>query len=263
MEVQDLVRSHYGAPDLAGHLLAALAEAGVVADHLGPADLFAVDQLHVGGPDATRHLLDRMAIGPGGRLLDVGCGIGGGSRMAAMAGAEVTGVDLSPAFVEAATTLTERVGLADRARFVTTAGEAMPLPDDAFGAAIMVHVGMNVPDKTALFTDVRRVLEPGALFGVFDQVRTHEGELPYPLPWAQDERSSFVETADAYRDHLEAAGFEVVDVEDRTSAGAVPPPPGPVNNQVVFGDAFVERIRNNVAATKSGLLGAVLVLARA
>ena len=44
-----------------------------------------------------------------------------------MAGAEVTGIDLSPDFVETATRLTELVGLADRARFVTTPGESLPL----------------------------------------------------------------------------------------------------------------------------------------
>jgi SAM-dependent methyltransferase len=262
MDVRDLVRSHYGGTDLAGHVLAALADAGVEADHLGPADLFPVDQLHAGGPEASRHLLDRVAAGPGTRLLDVGCGIGGTSRMAAVAGADVTGIDLSPAFVEAATTLTERVGLADRARFLTTAGESMPVEDDSFDTSVMVHVGMNVPDKAALFRDVRRVLRPGGAFGIYDQVRSAEGDLTYPLPWAEDERSSFVETVEEYRAHLLDSGFTVVDVEDRTAA-AGPPPPGRLDNTVVFGAAFGERIRNNVAATQAGLLRAVLVLARA
>src|SRR5881409_3118923 len=109
MDVRDLVRSHYSGADLAEHVLAALAAAGADVDHLGPADLFPVDQLHAGGPEAGRHLLDRVGVGPGIHLLDVGCGIGGTSRMAGITGAEVTGIDLSPAFVDAATTLTERV----------------------------------------------------------------------------------------------------------------------------------------------------------
>ena len=96
--------------DLSGAILRALAEAGTDVDALGPADLFPLDQLHAGGAAATGHLLDRMQVSAGVRLLDVGCGIGGGSRMAAMAGAEVTGVDLTAEFVETATMLTERVG---------------------------------------------------------------------------------------------------------------------------------------------------------
>ncbi len=263
MDVRGLVSSHYGSEDLSGAILGALAEAGTDVQALGPADLFPVDQLHAGGPAATGYLLDRLQVGPGVRLLDVGCGIGGGSRMAAMAGADVTGVDLTPEFVETATVLTERVGLADRARFVTTAAEELPFEDGSLDAAMLVHVGMNVPDKAALFAEVHRVLVPGGVFGLYEQVRIGEGELTFPLPWAEDERSSFVESVEDYRRHLTTAGFTVSDVEDRTAAAAVPPTPGPVTNAVIFGPAFVERIGNNIAAAKAGLLAAVVVLAAA
>ena len=180
-----------------------------------------------------------------------------------MTGATVTGIDLTPEFVETARLLSDRVGLGDRTEFRTTAGESMPLDDESFDAAVMVHVGMNVPDKTAVFAEVHRVLRPGGRFALYEQVRTGEGELPYPLPWAQDDRSSFVESVADYRAHLEAAGFEVEDEEDRTPATLGPPPQGPVSNAVVFGPPFMHRIANNVAATKAGLLGAWLLLARA
>jgi SAM-dependent methyltransferase len=263
MDVHDLVAGHYSGNDLTGTIVAAFAAAGRAAGDLGPADLFAVDQLHAGGPPSTKHALDRLDIGPGVRLLDVGCGLGGTSRMAAMAGAEVTGIDLSPDFVETATRLTELVGLSDRVRFIATPGESLPLDDGSVDAAIMVHVGMNIPDKEAVFAEVRRVLADGGRFAVYEQMRTAEGGLPYPMPWAEDERSSFVETVDDYTRHLETAGFRIEDVEDRTAATQGPPPDGPVTNAVVFGPRFVERIGNNITATKAGLLGAVLVLARA
>jgi MPBQ/MSBQ methyltransferase len=263
MDVRELVSGHYGSEDLSGAILRALAEAGTDVDALGPADLFPLDQLHAGGPVATGHLLDRMEVSAGVRLLDVGCGIGGGSRMAAMAGAEVTGVDLTAEFVETAIALTERVGLGDRATFLTTAAEELPFEDDSFDAAMLVHVGMNVPDKTALFAEVHRVLVPGGVFGLYEQVRAADGDLTYPLPWAEDARSSFVESVEDYRRHLADAGFTDSGFEDRTASTAVPPPPGPVSNAVVFGPAFVERIGNNIAATKAGLLKAVVVLATA
>ncbi|MDT7575149.1 MAG: arsenite methyltransferase [Pseudonocardiales bacterium] len=264
VDIRDLVTGHYGATeDLAVGILRALSGAGVDTDHLGVADLFAVDQLHAGGAAASKHVLDRLGVAPGTRLLDVGCGIGGASRMAAMAGAAVTGIDLTPEYVETARTLSDRVGLGDRTAFVTTAGESMPLDDATFDAAVMVHVGMNVPAKTAVFAEVHRVLRPGGRFAVYEQVRTGEGDLPYPLPWAEDERSSFVETVADYRAHLEAAGFEIEDAEDRTPTTLGPPPQGPISNAVVFGPPFMRRIANNVAATKAGLLGAWLVLARA
>ena len=263
VDVRDLVRNHYGTADLSERILRALAEAGIDIDHLGEKDLFPVDQLHAGGAPATQHVLDRLDVGPGMRLLDVGCGIGGASRMAAMYGAQVTGIDLSAEFVDAATVLTDRVGLAERATFVTTDGESMPLEDGSFDAAVMVHVGMNVPDKEALFAEVHRVLRPGGTFAVYEQVRAADGDLTYPLPWAEDERSSFVESVEDYQRHLTAAGFTDAEVEDRTASTAGPPPPGPVTNAVVFGPGFMERIGNNIAATKAGLLAAAVIVARA
>jgi len=124
-------------------------------------------------------------------------------------------------------------------------------------------VGMNIPDKQAVFAEVHRVLVDGGRFAVYEQMRATEGELTYPLPWADDDRSSFVESAEDYSRHLEAAGFTVEEVEDRTDSTLGPPPSGPVTNAVVFGRPFVERIENNVAATKAGLLRAILVVASA
>jgi MPBQ/MSBQ methyltransferase len=263
MDVRDLVRGHYGAGDLSDAILTVLAEAGVDTDHLGAADLFPVDQLHVGGAMATKQVLDRLDVGPGVRLLDVGCGIGGVARMAAMAGAEVTGIDLTPEFVEAASALTRAVGLSDRVTFLTTPGESLPLDDGSFDAAVMVHVGMNVPDKQAVFEEVRRVLVPGGRFAVFEQMLIGDDDLTYPMPWAEDERSSFVETVEDYRVALEAAGFGIDAVEDLTVSTAGGPPPGALSPAAVFGPVFITRVGNNVAATRAGQLGSILVVARA
>lgn len=263
MDVRDLVRNHYGAGGLSEAIVTTLARAGVDADRIGPADLFAVDQLHAGGAAATKRVLDRLALTTDLRLLDVGCGIGGTSRMAAMAGAEVTGIDLTPEFVEAATSLTALVGLDDRTTFLAAPGESLPLDDASQDAAVMVHVGMNIPDKQAVFSEVRRVLTPGARFAVYEQMRTGEGDLDYPLPWAEDEQSSFVVSAEDYRTELEAAGFRIEVVEDLTPSTLGPPPAGSLSPVAVFGPVFAQRVANNVAATRAGRLGAIMLVARA
>ncbi len=263
MDVRELVKDHYSPGHLTEAILAALSRAGTDVDALTAADLFAVDQLHAGGAPATRHLLERLGPDTGSRWLDVGSGIGGPSRMAATYGAQVTGIDLSPEFVATATALTTRVGLAERASFEATAGESMPFDDASFNGAFMVHVGMNIPDKQAVFAEVRRVLEPGAPFGVFEQMRIAEGDLTYPLPWAVDERSSFVEDVAAYTAALEGAGFSVEDVVDRTASTLGPAPSDGLSPAMVFGQAFMERVGNNVAATRAGTLGAIVMVSRA
>ena len=263
MDVRDLVREHYGSGSLDQQVLTALADHGVDVEQLTAVDLFPVDQLHAGGAPATAHVLELLDLAEGAALLDVGCGIGGASRMAALRGARVTGIDLTPEFVSAATALTERVGLGARTTFLTTPGEELDLPDASHDAALMVHVGMNIPDKAAVFAEVHRVLRPGGRFAVYEQMATGDGPLPYPMPWADDERSSFVGTEADYRRHLESAGFTVSEVVDHTAATLGGPPPGPVTQATILGPTFVERIGNNIAATRAGLLRAVIVVATA
>ena len=79
MDVQDLVREHYGDGDLGDRILNGLREVGVDTDQLTIEDLAALDQLHAGFLPATRYLLEQLELDDQTRLLDVGCGIGGPS----------------------------------------------------------------------------------------------------------------------------------------------------------------------------------------
>jgi MPBQ/MSBQ methyltransferase len=264
VDIAELVRAHYGGADLATAVLRALADAGTDIDALTVEDLAPIDELHAGGAAATRYLLEQLRLGPGSRLLDVGSGIGGPSRLAAAYAGAVTGVDLTPDFVTAATELTRRVGLAERVTFRLGTGDGLPFDDASCDAAMLIHVGMNVPDKPALFAEVHRVLAPGGRFGVYEQMRLADGALPYPMPWASDERYSFVQSPADYEQQLTAAGFTIERTENRSAAvppsSAARPDLGP---QVIFGPAFARCIANNVAATQAGQLGAVFMVARA
>ncbi|MFF2832232.1 SAM-dependent methyltransferase [Cellulosimicrobium cellulans] len=261
MATTEQVRQHYAGKDLAARLLAA-AGAGdgpVTVDALAP-----YDELHAGGATSTAALLDLLGLAPGTTLLDVGSGLGGPARLAAHRhGCHVTGVDLSPDFVDAARELPARTGLANLVTFALGDGDRLPCDDASHDRAMLVHVGMNVPDKTALFTEIHRVLRPGSPFGLFEQMRVGAGGLPFPMPWAVDAGSSFVETPDDYGRALTAAGFDVLRVDDRRAALAAAGGPGQDGLVVVFGQEFVTRISNNVAATRAGLLAPVVVLARA
>jgi MPBQ/MSBQ methyltransferase len=208
------IAGHYGRPRIVETILTAFAQAGKDTTHLTAADLASVDQFHVGGALATEDLAAQMDLRSSLHLLDIGCGLGGPARFFAGLGCRVTGIDLTPEFVEAADHLTRLVGI-DTVAFRQASAAALPFEAASFDGAYLIHVGMNIPDKPAMIREVRRVLKPGAVFAIFDIMRMSEGPIRYPVPWASTEATSFVETPGAYLTALDAAGFRIVSERNR------------------------------------------------
>jgi ubiquinone/menaquinone biosynthesis C-methylase UbiE len=264
MATEQTVRDHYSGDDLEGRVLDALREHGVDVDHLRLDDLGGIDQLHAGGRASIEHVLDALHLNSGSRLLDVGSGAGGPARVAAARhGCPVIGIDLTPDFVDLARKLTDRVGLADQVTFDVGSATEMPYDDDAFTHAMLIHVGMNIERKGDVFAEVRRVLGPEGRFAVYEQMCVGDADLTYPMPWAEEKSSSFVERRERYRELLEATGFTIESDEDRTAAVAGPPEPGALTPAALFGSGFAERIGNNITATVAGALAPILIVARA
>jgi SAM-dependent methyltransferase len=106
-----------------------------------------------------------LALEPDRRWLDVGCGTGAltATILAGSAPASVTGVDPSPAFLEAArSTITD-----PRATFVEGSATALPVPDVAVDAAVAGLVLNFVGDVEAALAELRRVLVPGGTVGAY------------------------------------------------------------------------------------------------
>jgi cyclopropane fatty-acyl-phospholipid synthase-like methyltransferase len=121
------VREHYSATGLTERIKSALATVAAEGQTLTVAQLAPLDQFHTRGILATAELALAAGLEPSSRVLDVGCGIGGPARYIAVTfGCKVTGVDLSPGFIDAATYLTARCGLSDRVTF--RVGDALHLP---------------------------------------------------------------------------------------------------------------------------------------
>ncbi|MFY7962074.1 MAG: class I SAM-dependent methyltransferase [Elsteraceae bacterium] len=210
------VESHYADASLERRLLDALAAVGKDVERLTHEDLSLVDEFHVGGRRATVEFAAHAPVRPGMRLLDVGCGVGGPARyFAAAQGCDVTGIDLTADFVTVAAALAARVGLGDKARYRQASALDMPFDAGSFDGAYMLHVGMNIEDKAALFAEARRVLKPGGFFAVYDVMRAGEGELRFPVPWASDPACSFLAPPEAYRDAAARAGFRLKSKRDR------------------------------------------------
>ena len=218
--IEDAVARHYTSGGLLHRIEDGLRALGVDPDAPAAADLKPADEFHTGGVQATDMLLAHLDAPPASaRVLDIGSGLGGPARdIATRYGAFVDGVDLTPEFVETATALSTRTGLGERTRFRVGSALALPFEDASFDLALLMHVGMNVEDKPALFREARRVLRPGATFAVFDVMRGANGEpLAFPLPWAGEPGTSFVAAPDAYRNAAAAAGFALVSETDRSA----------------------------------------------
>ena len=142
--------------------------------------LDSLDQFHIGGADATGLLIGSLALAEGDRVLDIGSGFGGPARqIARRTGNRVIGLDITPAYVDAARDLSARAGLGDLTDF--RVGDIATFePGPLFQAAITMHVQMNVQDKTAWFAHIARCLAPGARLAVWEVCQPRCPSYPMP-----------------------------------------------------------------------------------
>lgn len=273
MDTEKKVAAHYTHGALEKTILDTLRAAGKDIDKLTATDLSAVDEFHLGWRDATIAFAKDLRLATGARVLDIGSGIGGPARYFAEArGCRVTGIDLTPEFVQVANALTRRCGLADKAEFREANATGLMFEDGAFDTATMIHVGMNIPDKAAVFAEVRRVLKPGGKFGVYDIMRAGSGEVPYPMPWAGTKETSFLETPAAYQRLLAHAGFEIESETDRTGfvkelaqkrRAQAEASGGPALDLIILGPDMKPRRANVMGALQGGLIAPTQIIARA
>jgi SAM-dependent methyltransferase len=97
-----------------------------------------------------------LRVGPGTRVLDVGCGVGRWSRLLASRGALVTGVDLSPTMIAQSRQRAKEAGLASRCRFLVQ-DSAMLDVGGAFDLVLGVTVLQHILDPIALRAAVQRM----------------------------------------------------------------------------------------------------------
>lgn len=115
--------------------------------------------------------LDLLAVRPGDRVLDVGCGSGVVTRDVARRVApdgRVVGLDPSPGFLTVARELAEREGLGALIELQEGSALALPFDDGAFDAALAVTVLTHVPDGARGVAELVRVSRRGGRVGVFD-----------------------------------------------------------------------------------------------
>ncbi len=204
----DAVLEYYDGPDLEPLVFGALESAGRDVERLDPDDLAGLDEFHALGRPATLALAELAGIAAGDRVLDLGAGIGGPSRVLARHyGAQVTALDPTDRFCRLNATITQRSGLGDRVTVVRGDGREIPAPDGSFDVVWTQAVLQSVDDKAALAREVRRVLVPGGRWAMFEVIAAGGGEVVPPVPWADSLEQSFVLPEAELRALLAGAGF--------------------------------------------------------
>lgn len=267
------VTQHYASGDIAARILAALRAENGADVAITPDTLAVIDHFHGRGLAATKELVAALAPQSGEHILDIGSGIGGPARwIARHFGCRVTGIDLMPAFVEAAVALTRATGQSGQVEFREASATDLPFADGTFDRVYSQNVVMNIADKARFYAEAFRVLKPGGTAAFSNLGAGPAGNPHYPTPWAQSAATSFLSTpAETERD-LRSAGFVIVSLAVPSpealkaqaaarvkAAGETAPKLGV---HVFLGERFLAYQVNSGRSMQEGRLSVIEVVAR-
>ena len=159
-----------------------------------------------------RQLLDQFSarVRGNGLVCDLGCGPGHVARYLREQGAQIFGIDLSPELVQRARRLNPGIEFQQGNIF------ALDAPEAAWAGIVAFYSIIHVPrpDHMVVFSEMRRVLQPGGLlllaFHVGDEI-VHFDSL-----WDQTVSIDFhFFRSDEVADSLRSAGFTVEEIVER------------------------------------------------
>jgi SAM-dependent methyltransferase len=146
----------------------------------------------------AEEFFERLDVGPGTRLLDVGCGAGRIAVLAARKGAEVTGCDIATNWLEQARSRAAAEGLA--ISFDEGDAESLPYANHEFDVVVSMIGAMFAPRPELVARELVRVCRPGGTIAManwtpggfvgqmFKAVAQHIAptDMPSPVLWGQE-----------------------------------------------------------------------------
>jgi SAM-dependent methyltransferase len=161
-----------------------------------------------GGFAAPAHeaLAEAAAIGPGMRVVDIGCGSGELCTLIAERGAEVAGIDAAEGMIEIAR------GRVPRADLRVGPMEHLPWEDRAFDVATAVNSLQFAADYVDALREAARVVKPGGVVAICN--------------WGPMEHRDLFAVLDVLRERPSAAGPAIGDpgeLEDRARRAGLEP----------------------------------------
>jgi tocopherol O-methyltransferase len=162
------------------------------------------------------HLADTLALAPGQRVCDIGCGYGATAEwLAEHYGVYVTGVTLSSAQLRQAE---RRAAGSSLLHFILQDWLANTFEDGAFDHVIAIESSEHMPDKQRFFDEAYRTMRPGGQLALYawlarDQVRPWE-ERHLLEPICREGRLPGMGTETDYRTWAERSGLIVDGFED-------------------------------------------------
>ena len=148
--------------------------------------------------ERRRRVRRALALRPGERVLDIGCGPGfQTTEMAAEVGANgwACGVDISESVLAAARGRVAGQPYAAWIDFMAGDAIALPFPDDAFDAVVVTQVYEYVRDVPAALTELSRVLRPGGRAVIVDTDWD-------TIAWHSSDRDRMARILAAWDEHL-------------------------------------------------------------
>jgi SAM-dependent methyltransferase len=195
-----------------------LAVAGIDPNDARPSDLYErdIDCHNLGMFPMVRFVADVASeyATPHGDdfVLDVGCGLGGPSRyLVDRFGSSVVGIDLLPLRIEIANQLAELTG-AEHVSYRVADATALDFGDATFAEVWMLDVSIHIRDKRTLFDEIARVLRPGGLVVIHEQI----GPLPAAMRPAKRQAPYIAPTLPQLIRHIENAPLRILTWRDTT-----------------------------------------------